>query len=417
MKIFKFGGGIIKDIASLRTLVNILKEFNNEELLVVISAFDKTTNRLENLISDYYHNKKKFNESFEKIRSFHFSFINELGFNDRSLVFKELNFYFRDLLSRFEYYHDYPYEVLYDQTVSFGEIFSSCILHYFLLDAGFDSYFLDARKVIRTDHHHRSACILEEISRDRVLDELKEGFHKITVTQGFIGMQENGLTTTLGREGSDYSASVFGAILKANKVIIWKDVEGVFNADPKFYPSAVQIKSMSYDKAAELTGLGAKVLHSRTIEAVKNSNIPLEVRFFREKSCCGTLISSNSDSFPDIPVIVNRKNKILFLISSLINGKTDESDIYFIVSQCRKFNLEINYQSSANSMICLCLSQPIEPTLSLREVLEQKYKIEMVFGVTMVKIKNGNDEVFRTIKNGRRIIFEDSKEGINYLFY
>ncbi|HPD64601.1 MAG TPA: aspartate kinase [Bacteroidia bacterium] len=417
MKIFKFGGGILKEPSSLKTLARVLSEFKHDELFIVVSAFDKTTNRLENLISDYYHNRQTFNDSFNSIKSFHFSFINQLDFHNFHPVINSLWQHFNDLKNKFEEYAGYPYEVLYDQVVSFGEVFSSSIIHHYLLDKGFDSYFLDARKTVSTDQHHRNACIDEDKTRKLILEEMNNGFHQITVTQGFIGFQQNGLTTTLGREGSDYTAAVLGAVMKADKVIIWKDVHGVFNADPKYYPWAVQIKEMNYDNAAELTGLGAKVLHHRTVQPVKKSRIPLEVRMFQEKSCCGTLITSQAEKFPDIPVIIHRKNKILFILTSLNGISPGQSTLEKIDLLCKKFNLEVNYKSIFQKSMFICLSQPVEPAMSLKEILEHEYKVEIVFGVMMVKVKNGNSEVFERIKNERKIIHEGISEGINYIFY
>jgi len=416
MKIFKFGGGIIKDHHSIKQLGDILLDFKGDKLLIVLSAMDKTTNNLENLISDYYHNKTNFNNAFDAIYHFHFNVVENLDLQSKPGLKQELDAQFMMLKRHFEDFHAYPYEVFYDQIVSFGEVLSSIIVYYYLLEIGLNTSWIDARKYILTSHHHRSASIDEDATRNGITDVIKKS-KQIIVTQGFIGYSKHQLVTTLGREGSDYTASMLGAILKAEKVIIWKDVNGIFNADPKFYPQAKRIDCMSYDQAAELTGLGAKVLHHRTIQPVKKYSIPMEVRQFGKRSPSGTIIADLKGIDFNLPVIVHRKNKILFIIKPLNHHKIGEREVSDIIKLLDDLHLETNYISYDQKQLTLCLNHLIEPVLGLKDALDKLFTIEIIFGVMMLKVKNGNKEVLQTLKSGKTILYEGMQDGVNYIFY
>jgi len=415
MKIFKFGGGIIKDALSIQKLPEILEKYKDDKLVIVLSAIDKTTNQLENLINDYHYKKQKFIQSFIEIKQFHYNLASKLGLNEKYYLLRNLDSHFNQLFKNFQDYNSYPYDVLYDQVVSFGEVLSSTIVHYYLELKGFNVQWLDGRILFKTNEKHRSACIDENLTFGLLNEEIQKSSANIFITQGFIGSHSNNLLTTLGREGSDYTAAVLGSVLKAEKVIIWKDVAGVYNADPKYYPPARLIPQMSYNQAAELTGLGAKVLHHRTIQPLKDAGIPLEVKQYNAENISGSLIGKFSENDTlNIPVIIHRKNKILFIVKANNGVKPNIDDIKLTIE---KHQLEINFVKEDKNQVVICLNHLIEPALALKEDFEKNYLLEILFGMMMVKVKNGNSEVFDEIKNDRKIVYEGCLDGVCYIFY
>jgi aspartate kinase len=291
MKVFKFGGASVKDAEGIRNLAGILsKEDGN--LIVVVSAFGKTTNALEKFLLEWLSGDRA--DVFpEEIYKYHKLIINEL-FSDTGIVAGKLDETFT-LLKEFllqESRRDYDF--LYDQVVSYGEIWSTIIVAEYLKACSYDMQWIDIRKSLLTDDVYRDANILWNESTPIIRNIFSFRDTQVYVTQGFLGGTIEGKTTTLGREGSDYTAAVLANMVDAESVTVWKDVPGIMNADPDWLPDAVKLDEISYKEAVEMTFSGAKVIHPKTIKPLHNKNIPLYVRSFLNPGERGTIIKSDA---------------------------------------------------------------------------------------------------------------------------
>jgi aspartate kinase len=281
---------------------------------------------------------------------------------------------------------------------------------------GIENTFIDARELIKTNSRHRNA----EVDFDSSYLKIKEIISQdcdLFITQGFVGSDSYGLVTTLGREGSDYSAAIFASLLNAEETVFWKDVPGIYNADPKFYKKAHLIKELSYSDARTLTDLGAKVLHHKTIKPLENSKIPLFINLFELPVKTGTKIHSSSLERNELPVIVHRFNKILLSIKSLKRGKMTNDDSFLIRQMIERQQLEVNYENMGNDVCYISLNHLVEPIIALRDDLRRRFKVEIHYGLCMVKVKNGNDEIIQSILKDVELIHRDQIGDIIYLFY
>ena len=295
MKVFKFGGASVKDAKSIRNIASILSLYDNEKLAIVISAMGKTTNLLEKTVNCLISKKEKvFQENLELCRKYHFSIIEEL-FDDRTNdIYSSISEIFVLLSSMYESSNCENYDFEYDKVVSFGEEISTKIISAFLNQEGFNVRLVDAKKLIRTNECHREAEVNWEITRTLFQADFLSQYDKydIQVIQGFVGHNSEGYTTTLGREGSDFTAAIVAFCCCAEDVTIWKDVPGMLNADPKWFDNTIKLEKISFREAIELSYYGASVIHPKTIKPLQNKNIPLYVKSFKNPKDSGTIIES-----------------------------------------------------------------------------------------------------------------------------
>src|SRR5690606_17227460 len=309
MQVFKFGGASVKDADSIRNIVRIVDSYKDEPLLIVVSAMGKTTNRLENLLDAYYHDHGSVTEIFDDVKRFHYSIIEDLFVDHSHPIFDEVANTFVEIDWIIEEDPQDEYDYLYDQMVSIGEMLSTKIVSAYLEDQQLPAKWLDARNYVHTDNTYRDAqvdWIKTEESIRRNIVPLLENY--IPVTQGFIGGTSENFTTTLGREGSDYSAAIFAACLDAQSVTIWKDVPGVLNADPKWFAVTELIPELSYLDAIELSYYGASVIHPKTIKPLENKNITLCVRSFIDVDNKGTSIQKTKECL-SVPSFIFKINQ------------------------------------------------------------------------------------------------------------
>ena len=305
MKVFKFGGASVKDAQGIRNLAQILKEYKGDNPFVVISAMGKTTNALEQDARSINLKKDNTSKLLKVVKSFHQTILEELFVENHSVfdavsnLFVEVEWALED-----DPRPDYTYE--YDQIVSIGELISTTIVSAYLKEVELDNIWLDARDFIKTDNKHKAANVDWKLTSQLILKHVAK--NKLTITQGFIGCTSENFTTTLGREGSDYSAAIFATILKAKKLVIWKDVPGFLNADPRYFPSPKIISKLPFQEAIELAFYGASVIHPKTHQPLKKNSIPLEVRSFLEPSDVGTWISDSPEIEPESPFYILKKN-------------------------------------------------------------------------------------------------------------
>lgn len=408
MKVFKFGGGSVKDAANVRQLENILSQYSEDQLIVVISAIGKTTNHLENLLNDHHGNKEKSDILWQELWDNHYHIANELTDNPEKIM-DDLRPLFENLRNQLNFGLSDNYDFDYDQVVSFGELFSTTLISSYLRQRNIKNYLEDARTLIKTDDSFREGKVDWKITtpliRNRIAELFSQGNGNIVITQGFIGGTLSDETTTLGREGSDYSAAIFAYSVNAEEIIIWKDVPGFFNADPKIFPGAVKLDRISYEEAIELAYYGANIIHPKTLKPLQNKQIPLYVKSFFNPDEAGTVISSTG---PDIPVdsYIFKKNQILISIFpkdfSFI-AVNNLSEIFSLLS-IHKININLMQNSALSFSICVDYhSRKIQKVI---EELKMNYIVKYNDKVELATIRHYSDESLNSILAGKTVLIE-----------
>ena len=280
MQILKFGGASVRDADGVRNLEKVLQSVGTEKTLIVISAMGKTTNALEKVIEHYFNSKHELQSSIQDVKKYHNGILLELFENESHEVFKVVTALFRELSEFFDRNKSPDYSFVYDQTIGFGELISTTIVSYYLNHKGVKNKWLDVRELIKTNSYYRNAKVEWALTQSKISEAIDE--KALHITQGFLGSDGNNFTTTLGREGSDYTAAIFAFCLNAKSVTIWKDVPGVLNADPRFFENPTLLDSLSYEEAIELSYYGASVIHPKTLQPLQQKEIPLYVKCFLE---------------------------------------------------------------------------------------------------------------------------------------
>ncbi|MGL4598876.1 MAG: aspartate kinase, partial [Bacteroidia bacterium] len=345
MKVFKFGGASVKDAEAVKNVAEILKRFPDEQLLVVISAMGKTTNALERLTHAFFYKKEDPLPILEEIRQYHIGILQELFDNPQHPVFDELHNTIVELEWAIEDEPTHTYDCEYDQIVSLGELISTKIVAAYLQHVGIKSTWRDIRDVIKTDNTYREGkvdwALTEKLIREDFLPALQNSKTGIIITQGFLGVTSENFTTTLGREGSDYTAAILAYCTDAEGVTIWKDVSGVLNADPKWFDETQLIPQLTYQDAIELTYYGATVIHPKTIKPLQNKNIPLYVRSFLNPEKEGTKIHHTQTPLP-IPCFIFKVDQVLLTISPRDFSFIVEENLSSIFNLFSKHGVKIN---------------------------------------------------------------------------
>ena len=342
MEVYKFGGASVKDSGSLKNVVEIVK--NKKSLVIVISAMGKSTNKLEEVVNDFIQNKD-YSDSLNILKSEHESILkiifpdkeNEI-WNTQNKIFNYLDLYLQNATET-------NYDEVYDQIVPVGELLSSKILSALLNLEGIPNIWVDARKVLRTDGTFRKANIFIEESNEIARKTFREG--AVYVSQGFIGGTDNNLMTTLGREGSDYSAAILANFINASSVTVWKDVEGVLNADPRYFNEPKLLHHISYREAIELSFYGATIIHPKTIKPLQNKSVPLNVKCFLEPLDKGTLINSNTDNDADLPIYIYKPDQVLISLSRKDFGFLEEEQISQVFDLLHQHKTEVNIMQNS----------------------------------------------------------------------
>ena len=405
IKIFKFGGASVKDAGGVRALANILLSNKSENILVVVSAMGKTTNSLEKLTESYVHGKPDVHQIFEEIKQYHDNILSELFedrkhpvFDDVANVFIEIDWILED-----DPHPDYDFN--YDQVVSIGELVSSRIVGAYLNSAGIKTKWVDARGLIHTNNRYREGKIDMEKTL-AAIQGLKEALNEqFIITQGFIGGTSENFSTTLGREGSDYSAAIFASCLGAGSLTIWKDVPGVLNADPKLFNDAKVYSHIPYREALEMSYYGASVIHPKTIKPLQNAGIPLFVRPFMQAVETGTRIDSEPDFDRSFPAIIVKKEQVLVSVRSSDLSFIDEAILSQIFSVLSSLNIKINMmQVSALSLSICCDYDEAKFNRLLKEL--SGFKVRYNTGLELITIRHYTRPDIEKIVADRTVLLE-----------
>ncbi|MFN4083383.1 MAG: aspartate kinase [Bacteroidia bacterium] len=407
MRVYKFGGASVKDADAVKNVATILMQFGGNELLIVVSAMGKTTNALELLANAYFENSAEKYAIYKQVKDFHNDIINGLLNTNTGHAYDDIENLFIELECLLEDEPEDSFDQVYDQIVSYGEIFSTRIISTYLNEVGIKNRWMDCRNFIATDNTYRNAVIDWELTSKKIAHKLQPIVKKqMVVTQGFIGMNRDNYTTTLGREGSDYSAAIFAFGLNAEGVTIWKDVDGVMNADPKFFKDAVKINKLSYPKAIEMAYYGATVIHPKTIQPLQNKGIPLYVKSFKNPQSEGTVVGIDNGTEGQFPVYIFKQNQVLISISSKDFSFIVEhhlSEIFSVFAECK---ININLMQNSAISFSVCADYNDEKLLKLNKALSNKFIISENAGVKLLTISNYNSSIIKELTSDYKILLE-----------
>lgn len=406
MQVFKFGGASVKDAEGVVNLGRIVSAYQDKKLLIVVSAMGKTTNLLEQLTFSYVKQADNPFDLLEQARQFHEEIMRALFADDNHPVYNEVANRFVEIEWILEEDAADPHDYLYDQIVSIGELVSTTIVSHYLNDIGLQNKWLDARNYIVTDNTHREARVDWEATETRIQDEIPGMLeNQIVVTQGFIGSTTENFTTTLGREGSDYSAAIFAACLCADSVTIWKDVPGVLNADPKWFDETELIPELSYLDAIELTYYGATVIHPKTIKPLQNKNITLHVKSFIDIENGGTQIRGTNGSLP-VPSFIFKVNQVLISILPKDFSFIVEDNLSDIFSRFHLYKIKVNMMHNSAVSFSVSIDDTGDNVEALLSDLKARYDIDHQYGLELVTIRHYNQQTIDRVLVEKEIIME-----------
>jgi len=429
MKVFKFGGASVNSVERIKNLATIVRQHEKGPLVIIISAMGKTTNALEKVVESFYAgNKEGALQLFEVIKQHHITISKYLLVTRFNECLTQLSDFFTEIEWLL---HDKPlrgFDYYYDQVVCVGELLSTCIISHYLNETGIPNEWLDVRDLVRTDNNFRDASIDWDVTEERIklLDDRWQMADANSVnrylssnsfiTQGFIGSTADNESTTLGREGSDYSAAVFANILDAESLSIWKDVEGVMNADPKSFPEAQLITELSYTEVIEMAYYGAQVIHPKTIKPLQNKGIPLYVKCFLDPSLPGTVIhTKNNTHLP--PIIVVKQNQALIHLNSQDFSFVGEEPMSRLYQIFGKLKIKPNLIQTGAINVQVCLDYRADKIDQLAAAASSIFDVQVEKGLSLLTIRHYHSEILHELTKGKNIVLtQQTKETVQILY-
>ncbi len=407
MKVYKFGGASVKDAESIRNVVRVLKHEGFENTLIIISAMGKMTNAFEKVVHAYYHKSEDLRAEIEVVRNFHIDLVENL-FEEKQPILVEIELLFGQLSGFLAKNKTTDYNFIYDQVVGYGELLSTKIISSYLNIAGITNNWIDVRDFIKTDSTYRNASVNWQQTCDNIktLDT-----HNLYITQGFLGSNSKSKSTTLGREGSDYSAAIFAFCLNAESVTIWKDVDGVLNADPRYFEKTILLKQISYSEAIEMAFYGASVIHPKTLKPLENKKIPLNVRSFYNLENNGSTVSKGQHLSPEIPCFILKREQILVSISALDFSFMVEhnlSDIFRILHDCK---LKVNLIQNSALSFSVCLEDKFNNFDAFLLKITPKYNVTFVNNVSLYTIRHANQNAINLVEKKGTVLLKQATKG------
>ncbi len=381
MRVYKFGGASIADAAGIRRLGAIVGK--EKDLFVIVSAMGKMTNAFEQLVQAK--DQEERSQALQFIKEYHQNILSEL-FVKEDEIFQELQCFFQQIEQLTSQFAEVNYDFLYDQVVSFGELLSSTIVNHYLQSIGIQSQWLDARKLIRTDESYREALVNWKKTKENIQISCKQG--GIFLSQGFIAGSENGLTTTLGREGSDYSAAIVAYALGAESLTIWKDVEGVLNADPRYFQKTELLRELSYGEAIEMAFYGASVIHPKTLKPLENAEIPLRVKSFLNPEAAGTTIAKNLALNPFVPCYILKREQVLISISARDFSFIVEQNITSIFQALSEFKLKVNLIQNSALEFVVCVTDKYGTIEDFKQKMQEEFVLKITGDLRLYTIRH-----------------------------
>jgi len=400
VKVFKFGGASVKDAESVKNVALVLESQLFENCLLVVSAMGKTTNALENVV-DLYFKKEDYQSQISIIKNNHIDIAKGL-FNEQHAVFAEISIFFDDIDSFLRRNKSPNYNFVYDQVVSCGEMISSKILSEYLNDIQFTNQWLDARDYIKTNDNYREGTVNWEKTEEKISTLNTSVCY---VTQGFIGSDENNFTVTLGREGSDYSAAIFAYCMNADAMTIWKDVPGVMTGDPRKFQNVSLLSNISYEEAIEMAYYGASVIHPKTLQPLKQKNIPFYVKSFVEPEKPGTKVSNTVDNQKEESYIL-KENQILMRIATRDFSFIAEEHLSLIFNEMARNKIKISLMQNSAISLALCLEDKYNTIDILNDTLRKTFNTEVEKKVSLFTVRNTKMENLEKFYQHKKVLLE-----------
>ena len=406
MQVFKFGGASVKDADGVKNLAEIVKNYPSNNLLIVVSAMGKTTNKLEELHSAYLKNDTRAQAILEEAKAFHFQIIHDLFEDENHPIYNDIANTFVEIEWLLEEEANDAPDYIYDQIVSIGELLSTKIVAAYLNKIGISTLWTDARNYIKTDNNYREANVIWDKTEQEIQKQLLPLLNKqMVVSQGFIGATSENFTSTLGREGSDYSAAIFCACLNAESLTIWKDVPGVLNADPKWFDETEKIDQLSYHDAIELTYYGATVIHPKTIKPIQNKGIPLYVRSFMHPNEPGTTITDITSPLP-VPSFIFKVNQVLISIFPKDFSFIMEENLSHIFNIFHRNKVKVNTMLNSAISFSVSVDGDEEKIDKLIKDLSEGFKVKYNKGLELVTIRYYNQQTIDRVTVNKKVLLE-----------
>ena len=408
MKVYKFGGASVKDVESIKNLVRVLKHEGFKNTLIVVSAMGKMTNAFEKVIHAYYNNSEDLKTQLDVVRNFHTDLIKNLFIDEQQPILFEVELLFGQLSGFLAVNKSTDYNYIYDQIVGYGELLSTKIINSYLNNVGIITTWIDVRDYIKTDATYRNASVNWKQTCENItaLDT-----QNLYITQGFLGSNSKNKTTTLGREGSDYTAAIFAHCLDAESVTIWKDVNGVLNADPRYFKETILLEQISYNEAIEMAFYGASVIHPKTLKPLENKRIPLYVRSFYNLENKGSTVSKGEQLLPETPCFILKKDQILVSISALDFSFMVEhnlSDIFKILHDCK---LKVNLIQNSALSFSVCLEDKFNNFETFLSLINLKFNVTFINNVSLYTIRHANQEAIKLVEKKGLVLLKQSTKG------
>jgi aspartate kinase len=406
MLVFKFGGASVKDAAGMINLARVVGMYTDKELLIVVSAMGKTTNALERLTKAYVNRADDVHDIFDEIKQYHYQVMEQL-FDAADPVFDEVANTFVEIDWVIEDEPQDEYDFIYDQIVSVGELVSTRIVNAYLNKTGIKSRWLDVRGYIHTDNTYREGVVQWDKTRASISSEIPAMLAKsVIITQGFLGGTSENFTTTLGREGSDYTASILASCLNAESVTTWKDVPGVLNADPKFFADTIKFDELSYTEAIEMTYYGATVIHPKTIKPLQNAKIPLLVKPFNHPEEAGTVIKEDGINKFDKPIIIIKQNQVMLSLSAKDYSFISENHLSEIFRLLAKSHIKVNVMQTSALSFTICFDYDEERFNKLLQRLSEGFKAKYNNNLMLITTRHYTPGTLKELTADKTVLLE-----------
>ncbi len=408
MRVFKFGGASVKDAEGVKNLASVLKQVGHENTLVIISAMGKTTNAMELIIKNYFDNKAELGSALQEVKEFHNGILLDLFDSKQDEIFKKVKVFFEELNGFLDRNKSPDYNYVYDQIIGYGELLSTTIVGAYLNKTGLQNKVLDVRQYIKTDDYYRRANVDWEQTQSNIRSIFDT--KTLNITQGFLGSDANNFTTTLGREGSDYTAAIFAYCLNAESVTIWKDVPGVLNADPRYFENAQLLNTISYREAIELAFYGASVIHPKTLQPLQQKEIPLFVKSFLNPKDSGTMVGKTSGIQPDVPCFIVKKNQVLISLSSLDFSYIVEENISEIFKLLHHYKMKVDLIQNSAISFSVCFENSYGNLEKLLQHLKAKFKVSLYENVNLYTVRHYNERAIASVEKGKDLLLKQITE-------
>lgn len=404
-KVFKFGGASVKDAEGVRNLASVIEITKEKDLVLVVSAMGKMTNSFEGVVANYFSQPSDIEATVSEIYNYHHKIISELFTTTSHPIFEIINKLFKELNHFLKTTKSKNHAFVYDQVVGYGELCSTAIISAYLSEVNMPNTLLDVRTCIKTNANHRDAIVDWEATQKSIAKQVKT--KGITITQGFLGAEDtNNFTTTLGREGSDYTAAIFGYCINAESVTIWKDVPGVLNADPRYFSKTQLLRHISYREAIELAFYGATVIHPKTLQPLQRKEIPLYVKSFVNPLEGGTCVGKGVTLDPQTSCFILKKNQVLISLSSLDFSFMIENNISEVFKLLQNYKMRVELIQNSAISFSVCVDNKFNNLEPLLAKLRERFKVKWNEGVTLYTIRHSKPVEIKALINGREVLIK-----------